>query len=293
MTPSSLAGLQSAFKRYLFAGDNEEDLAVQVARVGGVPTETRLDVYRNAYYLRLEEALARDFPALRAVVGDEAFGSLAAAYLTANPSTRPSLRFLGRHLPDWLRRAREEPALADLAALEWAVLHAFDAPDAPGLTVAGFEGIPAEQWPGLRLTFHPSVSLLALMTKARENWLAVRRGESLPVLQPTKEWLVVWRGGSGPQVEAISAACHVLLAALAKGASFASACDALAELAGADEVPRLAAESLHWALARGWLAPRPAAHPSRSDHGTTRPARRSSSAAGGSRRRASTGSGAT
>ncbi len=253
MTSSSLAGLQSAFKRYLFAGDNERDLAAHVALVGGVPAETRLDVYRNAYYLRLEEALARDFPALRAVAGDEAFGRLAAAYLRANPSHKPSLRFLGQHLQDWLRHARQEPALADLVALEWAVLHAFDASDAPILTVAGFEGFAAQLWPGLRLALHPSVSLLALEANAREIWLAARRGGPPPALQPTREWLVVWCGRSGPQVEAISAGCHALLAAFVKGSSFASACEALAEIAEPDDVPRLAAESLHRALARGWI----------------------------------------
>lgn len=253
MTTSSLAGFQSAFKRYLFAGDNEVDLAAQVARVGGIPAEMRLDVYRNAYYLRLEEALARDFPALRAVVGDEAFGRLAAAYLTANSSTRPSLRFLGRHLQDWLRVGREEPALADLAALEWAVLHAFDAPDAPSLTAADFEGFAAGQWPELRLALHPSLGLLVVDANVRDIWLAVRRGDPLPALQPTREWLVVWRGGSGPQVEAISAGCHALLAAFVRGSSFASACEALAELADPDDVPRLAAESLHRALAGGWI----------------------------------------
>ncbi|PYQ47277.1 MAG: hypothetical protein DMF78_24165 [Acidobacteria bacterium] len=255
MTPPSLTGLQSAVKRYLFAGDNEAELAAQVTGVGGIPAETRLDVYRNAYYLRLEEALARDFPALRAVVGDEAFGGLAAGYLTAHPSLRPSLRFLGQHLQDCLRHAREEPALADLAALEWAVLHAFDAPDAPALTVAGVGGIPGEQWPELPLALHPSVTLLALEANAREVWLAVRRGDPVPALHPVRERLVVWRGKSEPQVEAISAGCYALLAAVAKGASFASACEALAELAGADAVPRLAAESLHWALAREWLRP--------------------------------------
>ncbi len=253
MTASSLASLQSAFKRYLFAGDNEGDLAAQVAGVGGIPAEMRLDVYRNAYYLRLEEALVRDFPALRAVVRDEAFGSLGAAYLTANPSTRPSLRFLGQDLQDWLRLGREEPVLADLAALEWAVLHAFDAPDAPALTAAGLEGIPAEEWLELRLALHPSVSLLALETNASEIWLALRRRNPIPAPAPRRDWLVVWRGGSGPQVEPISAGCHAFLAAFARGSSFGSACEAVAELADADDVPRLAAESLHRALAREWL----------------------------------------
>jgi hypothetical protein len=253
MTPPSLAGLQSVFKRYLYAGDNEAELAAQVARVGGIRAETRLDVYRNAYYLRLEGALARDFPALRAVVGDEAFGSLAAAYLTANPSTRPSLRFLGQHLQYWLRHAREEPALSDLAALEWAVLYAFDAADARGLTMVDLEGISPDRWPELRLALHPSVSLLALETNAQEAWLAVRGGQPVPALRRTREWLVVWRGGSGPQAEAISAGCHALLAAFAKGSTFASACAAMAELADPDDVPRLAAELLRRALDSRWV----------------------------------------
>lgn len=253
MTPSSLAGLQSAFKRYLFAGDNEVDLAGQVVRAGGIPVQARLDVYRNAYYLRLEEALARDFPALRAVVGDKAFGRLVAAYLTAIPSTRTSLRFLGQDLQDWLRLGREEPALADLAALEWAVLDAFDAEDARSLTVVDLQGISPDRWASLRLALHPSVSLLALESNARETWLAVRRGAPLPARQPTRDWLVVWHGGIGPRVEAISAGCHALLAALVKGSSFASACESLVEVVDPGDVPRFAAQSLHQALARGWI----------------------------------------
>jgi len=253
MTISSLAGLQSAFKRYLFVGDNEGALAAQVAGVGGIPAETRLDVYRNAYYLRLEEALARDFPALRAVVGDEAFGRLAAAYLTANPSTQPSLRFLGQNLQHWLGLGREEPALADLAALEWAVLYAFDAADARSPTVVDLEGISPDRWAEVRLALHPSVSLLTLKANAREIWLAVRRGDPIPALRRTGERLVVWRGESGPQVEAISPGCHALLAAFTKGSSFASACESLVDVVDPHDVPRLAAESLQQALARGWI----------------------------------------
>lgn len=253
MTFSSLAALQSAFKRYLFAGDNEGDLAAVVAEVGGIPVEARLDVYRNAYYLRLEEALARDFPALRSVVGDETFGSLAAAYLTANPSTRPSLRFLGQNLRDWLRRAREKPALVDLAAIEWAVLHAFDAEDARSLAAVDLEGIPPDRWAELRLALHPSASVLALETNGGEVWRALRRGEPLPDPEFARAWLVVWRGVRGPQVQAISATSHAFLGAFVKGSTFASACEAVAGVADPLDAPRLAAESLLEALSAGWL----------------------------------------
>lgn len=133
------------------------------------------------------------------------------------------------------------------------MLHAFDAPDARSPTVVDLEGIPPDRWPELRLTLHPSASLLALEANAREIWLAVRRGDPVPTLRRTGERLVVWRGGRGPEVEAIGAGCHALLAVLAMGSSFASACEALAEIVDPHDVPRLAAEWLHQALARGWI----------------------------------------
>jgi len=59
------AELQAAFARYLVAGDNEAELAAEVVS-DGVNAAARLEVYRNAFYMRLQDALAHDFPALLA-----------------------------------------------------------------------------------------------------------------------------------------------------------------------------------------------------------------------------------
>ncbi len=175
MSAAPLFELQSAFKRYLFAGDNEADLA-RLIRSGQIPpAPARLDVYRNAYYTRLQEALAHDFPVVLAVAGDAAFGRLATEYLRDHPSTHPSLRWLGQYLPGWFRRRGEKPALTDLAALEWAVLQAFDAPNAPVISARDFDAIAPDHWPELRLTLHPALTLLTVHTNVRHIWSAVRR----------------------------------------------------------------------------------------------------------------------
>ena len=45
----------------------------------------RLEIYNRQYWFRVLDALAEDFPALRAVVGGRAFEKLSIQYLTAHP----------------------------------------------------------------------------------------------------------------------------------------------------------------------------------------------------------------
>jgi hypothetical protein len=247
----TLAELQAAFARYLVLGDNEAELAAEVVS-DGVNAAARLEVYRNAFYIRLQDALAHDFPALLATVGETNFGRLTAGYVHDRPSARPSLRWLGEGLAEWLR-ARGEPAMADLADLEWAALRAFDAEDAAPLTAEAFAAIPPQRWPELRLELHPTVSLLAVGANAREAWLAVRAGRPPSTLRPVRERLVVWRENGRAQVEAIAEGWHRLLASLARDATLAAACEELARSMDAGRVPALVAECLHRAGALGWL----------------------------------------
>ncbi len=247
----TLADLQAAFARYLVAGDNEAKLAGEVVS-DGVNATARLEVYRNAFYMRLQDALAHDFPALLATAGEANFGRLTARYLRDRRSQRPSLRWLGEGLAKWLR-ARGEPALADLAELERATLSAFDAEDAAPLTGEAFAAIPPERWPGLRLELHPTVSLLAVGANVHEVWVAVRAGRPPTALRLARERLVVWRANGGAQVEAIAEGWHRLLASLARDATLAAACEELACSMDAGRVPALVAECLHRAGALGWL----------------------------------------
>ena len=202
MTGPTLRQWQDAFVRYLLAGDNE---AVLAAWVGGrrIPAGQRLEVYRHAYYIRLEEALARDFPLLRAVLGDATFGREMAAYVRARPSRSPTIRDLGRALPAWFE-ARHATPLADLCRLEWALVQAFDAPDAPILDGEALLRRPPEAWADLRLALHPSVSLLRVTSDVLASWTAFRRGEEVPGPEPCDAHrLLVWRRDGASRVQAI------------------------------------------------------------------------------------------
>ena len=136
-------------------------LTAQAAEAAGVVGDDRLapservTIYSEMFRLRMHDALAEDFPAVRAAVGESGFAELCAAYVAAHPSRSASLGDLGCGFADFLAAqpapTDAPPWLAGLARLEWALVVAFTAPGGPVLTRENLHGLAPEQWPALEL----------------------------------------------------------------------------------------------------------------------------------------------
>jgi hypothetical protein len=123
----------------------------------------RLEIYNQQYWFRVIGAVAEDFPALNAVLGEKVFDRLLVAYLRDNPSTSFTLRDLGSKLPQWLEEhsefaPRRHKLLLDVARLEWAYVEAFDSAEAAPLTALDFGDLAVES----RLFLEPHLQLLDL-----------------------------------------------------------------------------------------------------------------------------------
>ncbi len=248
-----LHALQSAFERYLFHGDNEAILAAAVCSTSVCPAEPRLDVYRNAYYIRLQEALANNFPVLLAVLGDAAFGRTTAAWLKARPSRHFALQCLGTDLADWLRE-QDRHTLADLAALEWAILRAFDAADAAPLPAPALADMAPESWSSLSVGPVPSLRLLSLSSNADACWMAHVRQHPMPPLQPSSpQPLVVWRAARGPAVQRLTATQYAFLQELTASHNLEAACERLRRFVPTADIAGVSAAILLEACQNGWL----------------------------------------
>src|SRR3954471_3889614 len=119
---STFARLQDEFQRGILTGDDEV-----LRELIDSPKEQRevlFGVYRHAYGARLVEALRHDHGLLQLYLGDETFEAMGHAYVAANPSHHPNLRWFSRALPGFLKTTEPysgHPVLADLAALEKAL----------------------------------------------------------------------------------------------------------------------------------------------------------------------------
>jgi hypothetical protein len=240
----SLPELQRLFFGALH-GEPASALMEAVVPSGPLSAAARLDIYRGMYFWRLRGALAEDFPKLEKVLGEEPFSDLARAYLLAHPSGHPSLRHLGGALPGFLagRRVACDPLwLADLAALEWARVEAFDAPDAPAISADDVRRVPAEAWPALRFQLVPCVRLLASDWPVHEPWS--EPGGPTPSPSPTA--IRVWRQAGDVRHTAMDDLERPAFARLAAGGTFADVCAALADAAGPDAPCQAGALLARW-----------------------------------------------
>jgi len=246
---TSLADIQSAFQNRLLTG-SDDNLMPLLANGGRF-----FKVYDNAYSLRLLEVLAEDFSALHTLLGDQKFEQALRAYLADHPSQHPSIRWLGRHLAEWLGRTepwRDHRELADMAAFEWALGLAFDAPDAPILESETLADVAASEWPSIIFSFHPAFGAVDLLWNIIPFQQIVASGETptaapMPLEQPIT-W-AVWRDQDSltvcySQLDEDEARA---LNAAREGATFADLCALLVESTGENAAARAAG------MLKGWI----------------------------------------
>lgn len=255
----SLKGLQAAFKRHLFTGDGS--IVEHIVSMENANNEQRMNTYTNAYYGRLVEALSGDYPAVQALLGEEAFTALCHDYIQAHPSTHYSLRWFGQHLPVFLVESpisRERPFLAELAKLEWTFINAFDAAEAAALDEHAVTSIAAEAWPEIRINFHPSVYLVDYDWNILDLWRTVRDEEAIPPPQalPARSTCLIWRQDLVTRYRILETGEAEALKAAMQGASFAEMCEIVMQTlpAAEDEAGQLELALRSAGMLKTWLA---------------------------------------
>jgi len=224
--------------------DFEPELVAAVEPSRTLDSSERLEVYADAYLLRLRDVLAEDFPHVARLLGAEAFDGLVRHYLKAHPSTEPSVRHLGRALAEFIRGHNDMPAwLADLAALEWARVNAFDAPDDAALTTAELAQIDPAQWPQLRMAPVRSLEVMTAAWPVHRLWAEEDPGG----LEPLPTSIRVWRRADfhvrhAPMDDREAAAVSGLL----KGSTFGEICQVFEDLDEQQAAEQAGALLLRW-----------------------------------------------
>ncbi|MCJ8190299.1 HvfC/BufC family peptide modification chaperone [Sphingomicrobium aestuariivivum] len=168
-----------------------------------------LRAYANTISHARYKALEETFPRTRAAMGDEAFHAAATAFLdTPSPHRRP-IRLIGDTFADSLAA----PAHRDLATVEWLLLEAHGAAEAPAVTLAGIAGLTPSALLAARVMRHPATCLAVLEAPAAFRWDGAQGGSD--------GFVLLTRPEAQRQVRQVNAAIAALVAALDAPIAFA------------------------------------------------------------------------
>jgi hypothetical protein len=209
----------------------QADVSADQARELVLPSKTlapleRLDIYRGMYLLRMEEALAIDYPALKHFLGEEAFTRLVARFVEIFPSRSYTLNRLGDHLPEFLAGYEDLPKkefCQDLARLEFALTMIFDEAETAPLSPEAVRAVPPEAWETARLRPIAAFRLLEFSYPVSQYLGAVDEENPYPRLARKKTWVVGYRRDFLVHRLDLTAPAYALLSALASGATVGEA----------------------------------------------------------------------
>ncbi|KTD49378.1 hypothetical protein Lrub_0477 [Legionella rubrilucens] len=247
---TTLSAIQRQMQAYLltkdadFTGHALQDVIVSTPTVSA---STRARIYKEAYQMRLLDALSNNFPCLKRYLGEDAFARFGSEYSAKYPSSNRSIRWFGHQFAHFLagHLHDEYGMVAELAEFEWAMALAFDAEDASAVTLDEMALIPPEHWENLRFKTHPSLQTLALSWNVPALWEALNQEEAPPAASKndTQCWLL-WRQAYCNRFYLMTPDETWAMSALQQGQAFGEICLGLCQWHGEDEVGLRAANLL-------------------------------------------------
>ncbi len=222
----NLAELQHTFRDWLTQADETAQW-----RLGAGPGT---EVYQNNYRVSLMGCLGENYKRVASWLGDEAFESAAARYVDAYPPSSWTLDAYGESFPAVLSRIYpDDPEVADLAALDWAIGQVFVSHNADALRP---EALAVDDWDAAVIRVVPSLRQITLSSNADAIWRALAAEEMPPAAERTAPGaLLVWRQGLEPVFRRAGAHDLDVLAWSAEGMGFGPICARLAETLGEEE----------------------------------------------------------
>ena len=250
MAHSSLEQLQQQMIDYLTHDD--DTIADHIVSQGAIDNVTRLNIYKNAYRMRLREVIDTDHEILGLYLGDELFDQMVNGYIDLYPSSYTNLRHYCDNLPEFLKQQApfaDYPLLSELAYFERLLLTAFDAADCSRFSFEDLQTISHDRWPSLKFHFHPSVQLANLHWNSVQSWQALKAQQTPQAATAIENCWLLWRNRENlTQFRSLSSEENTLFKMILAGDDFSTLCDFLLASQAVDQTESTAGDVTHLAL---------------------------------------------
>jgi hypothetical protein len=174
----------------------------------------RMNIYIDAYRLRLTAALRADYPTLCYALGDAAFEQHALAYINAHP---PQSYSLDDYSAGFTGAFTGKDFLHDLARLEQAITLVFNGPESAPLTLEYMQGLSPDAVAELQLSPRAASRLLAFDYDVNDYLQLFRAGSAPAIPQPKPTYLYLYRHAHEVQRAVLAPAAYELLRHLFSG----------------------------------------------------------------------------
>ena len=214
--------VQTQFREALFDAARDAPRGLQDS--AGNPAGSRYDVYRNNVVTSLQDALARNFPILVKLLGEQIFGSLADIYLHQHPPQSPLMMQYGDQMPTLL--AGFAPLehigyLADVARLEIALRDSYHAADADPIDPSTF-AIDDAELALTTLTFAPATALIHSVWPLFDLWRFNTEPDA-PAPQAVPQPVLITRAEFDPQPHPLTPAQYEWIVSVRQGDTLGTA----------------------------------------------------------------------
>lgn len=202
-----LAASQAAFAQALL--DPAQALPDGITSARGAADPARFAVYRNNVHVGLTAALAKRFPVIRRLVGEDFFTGMARVYVGLHKPASPLLFRYGDGFPGFIEQfepARNVVYLADVARIEAAWTDAYHAEDAEPLPIGQLAALANDSLHRARLVTHPAATLVSSPHPAGTIWAAHQADVVTPVRMQRPETVLVARSAMDVSVHVLPAA---------------------------------------------------------------------------------------
>ncbi|MET3667613.1 DNA-binding domain-containing protein [Caulobacter sp. 1776] len=219
----SLLALQRGLRDHILAEAGEAPMGVASTAGPG------LAVYHHAYRAQLVACLRDTFEKTWAWLGDDGFDAAALAHILAHPPHGWTLAAYGFDFPETLTELYpDDPEVAELAWLDWALRRAFDGADAAPITQ---EELAEMNWDTVVLALTPTLAVREVSTNCAALWTALAEEKAPPPIEqlPAGAAIRVWRQDLSPQYRTIDGLELEGLSLALQGVAFAVICETMAQ----------------------------------------------------------------
>ncbi|MGZ3823854.1 MAG: HvfC/BufC N-terminal domain-containing protein [Bdellovibrio sp.] len=113
----SLFEIQTAFQEAIMNRSFSSLLAEEIVEKAPISNERRLEIYQDAYEIRMVESLSEDFPNVEKEIKSDVFEKLALEFLKKHPSRYRNLSEVSQNFPEFLKD--KSKLLHEIAVQDW------------------------------------------------------------------------------------------------------------------------------------------------------------------------------